>query len=76
MIAREAALVAERDALAAEVGALRGALRIFTGAAYPVSVEINDRGHAWSEAYLDQALQEANEILSRTSAARAEAGHG
>jgi hypothetical protein len=36
---------------------LREALRIFVGCAYPVSTEIDPRGHRWSEAYLDQALE-------------------
>lgn len=34
-------------------------LRLFVGAATPVSTEINPRGYAWSEAYLDQALAAA-----------------
>lgn len=31
-------------------------LRMVIGCAYPVSTDINQRGYAWSEAYLDQML--------------------
>ncbi|MBN4937231.1 hypothetical protein JY409_04115 [Stenotrophomonas maltophilia] len=31
-------------------------LRIMVGCTYPVSSEIDPRGYAWSEAYLDEAL--------------------
>ncbi len=31
-------------------------LRMVIGCAYPVSTDINQRGYAWSEAYLDQVL--------------------
>ncbi|WP_442246747.1 hypothetical protein ACS0OQ_13600 [Stenotrophomonas riyadhensis] len=31
-------------------------LRMVAGCAYPVSSEINPRGHNWSEAYLDEVL--------------------
>lgn len=43
---------------------LREALRIFIGCAYPVSTEIDLRGHRWSEAYLDQALETARAALA------------
>jgi len=33
------------------------AVRLFLGAAYPVSKEIDSRGYCWSEAYLDQARE-------------------
>ena len=41
---------------AGEIVRLREALDLFTRSAYPVSEEINPRGHNWCEAYLDQAL--------------------
>lgn len=49
----------EIERLRAEVERLREALRLFVGAAYPVSAEIDQRGHRWSEAYLDDALSHA-----------------
>ena len=42
-------------------------LRIFMKCAYPVSTEINPRGHDWCEAYLDEALEEARALLTRPS---------
>jgi hypothetical protein len=50
--------------LEAQLAEAKGALRLFVGAAYPVATEINQRGHNWSEAYLDQALPEGRAILS------------
>jgi DNA-directed RNA polymerase subunit RPC12/RpoP len=50
----------ERDELAAY-----DALRSFVGAAYPVSSSVNERGHNWSEAYLDEALLLARAALER-----------
>ncbi|MBU6190660.1 MAG: hypothetical protein KGR68_15195 [Betaproteobacteria bacterium] len=41
------------------------ALRVFVSAAYPVTTEINPRGHAWSEAYLDQALDNARAAIAK-----------
>ncbi|BFO03363.1 hypothetical protein KNHN1_17410 [Pseudomonas guariconensis] len=41
------------------------ALRAFVGSAYPVSSSINERGHNWSEAYLDEALLLARAALER-----------
>lgn len=38
---------------------LEAALRLFTGAAYPVAASINPRGYNWCEPYLDQALANA-----------------
>lgn len=35
------------------------ALRLFVGAAYPVSTDIDPRGYRWCEKYLDQALSKA-----------------
>lgn len=52
-------------ALIAEAPALLEALRAFVGAAYPVANVINSRGHNWSEAYLDRALADAQELLER-----------
>ncbi|MDM9555578.1 hypothetical protein QU926_18310 [Pseudomonas asiatica] len=45
--------------------AIREALRAFVGAAYPVASQINERGHNWSEAYLDEALALARAALER-----------
>lgn len=42
---------------------VREALRAFVGAAYPVTNQINERGHNWSEAYLDEALALARAAL-------------
>lgn len=56
-------LADERDALRAQVEVMRAALRIFVGCAYPVSATINQRGHNWCEAYLDQALDTARAAL-------------
>jgi Lar family restriction alleviation protein len=47
-----------------EAGKIDEALRIFINAQYPVSTEINPRGYAWSEAYLDQALPIARAALA------------
>lgn len=52
----------ERLTLLATVDQLETAhavLRLFRGAAYPVSEEINERGYNWSEASLDEALENA-----------------
>lgn len=56
----EAALAA-RDA---EVARLREAVKIFLRCAYPVTTEIDRRGHSWSEAYLDEALPIASAALN------------
>ncbi|BBT40930.1 hypothetical protein [Pseudomonas putida] len=42
---------------------VREALRAFVGAAYPVANQINERGHNWSEPYLDEALALARAAL-------------
>ncbi|MEE4133061.1 hypothetical protein V2I60_19820 [Pseudomonas viridiflava] len=44
-----------------ELDALRVSLRAFTGACYPVSKSIDERGYVWSESYLDQALEMSKE---------------
>ena len=41
------------------------ALRLFMGAAYPVSTDIDPRGYRWSEAYLDAALAAAQKEQSK-----------
>ncbi len=48
--------VAVIAALQAEVARLRESCRLFIGCQYPVAKEINERGYAWSEAYLDDVL--------------------
>uniref|UniRef100_A0AAU6W2A4 Uncharacterized protein n=1 Tax=Pseudomonas phage Orisa03 TaxID=3138542 RepID=A0AAU6W2A4_9VIRU len=50
--------------LLAENEALQSQLRAFTGSAYPVSTDINERGYNWSEAWLDEALVMAKELHS------------
>lgn len=68
---RNALTWADRVAIGQAIGRLHGeselhqALRIFVHAAYAVSTDINPRGWAWSEAYLDGALSEARSILAR-----------
>ena len=42
---------------------LQQALGLFVKAAYPVSTEINPRGHNWSEAYLDAALENSRAAM-------------
>ncbi|MCU1116284.1 hypothetical protein JAK73_00275 [Stenotrophomonas maltophilia] len=39
-------------------------LRMVIGCAYPVSTDINQRGYAWSEAYLDQVLPSVKAALA------------
>jgi hypothetical protein len=41
------------------------ALRVFVSCSLPVSTEIDDRGHRWTEAYLDQALPIARAAIAR-----------
>ena len=43
--------------------ALLEALRGFVSCALPVSTEIDERGHSWTEAYLDQALPIARAVI-------------
>lgn len=43
-------------------------LRLFVGAAYPVSTQIDPRGYRWCEAYLDQALAAMREGADPISA--------
>ena len=64
LIAERNAFMAERDTLKAANAALVEALRIFTKAAYSVSSEINQRGHNWSEAYLDEVLPIARAAIA------------
>jgi hypothetical protein len=45
------------------IQALEAALRQARSCAYPVSTEIDPRGHRWSEAYLDQLLPAINDLL-------------
>lgn len=59
------AVLAERDQLKAENEALRSALRAFTGARYPVSLQIDMRGHRWSEPYLDEAMELAKRAMAK-----------
>lgn len=58
--------IAERDEARECVGRLWQALRIFKGCAYPVCSTLNPRGHAWSEAYLDNAFIGAEQALAAT----------
>ena len=46
----------------------RDALRRLTGAAFPVSTEIDGSGYAWSHAYLDSALPGARAALAAADA--------
>jgi hypothetical protein len=49
-------LTSHNQAQAEEIVRLREQVRAFTGSAYPVSREINQRGYNWSEAWLEAAL--------------------
>ena len=53
-----------RTASPAAQDGLVEALRLFVGCAYPVAEEINQRGHNWCEAYLDDALPIARAALA------------
>lgn len=44
---------------AAHITRLISDLKAFVGSAYPVAIEINERGYNWCEAYLDSARTEA-----------------
>jgi hypothetical protein len=48
---------------ASRIEALEAALRQARSCAYPVSTEIDPRGHRWSEAYLEQLLPAINDLL-------------
>lgn len=48
-----------------ERDALREALDIFVRCAYPVSKEIDPRGHVWCMGWLDQALSSARVALKK-----------
>lgn len=62
----ERAILLDRCALRAIIAALTppegyvlvpvDLLRVVAGCVYPVSTDLDPRGYAWSEAYLDQAL--------------------
>ncbi len=58
-----AAMNTRTTSLAAQDGLVE-ALRLFVGCAYPVAEEINQRGHNWCEAYLDDALPIARAALA------------
>lgn len=45
------------------------ALLLFVSCQHPVSTEIDDRGHRWSEAYLDQALPIAMSAITKAKGA-------
>ena len=51
--------------LEAQRDALLEALRVFVSCALPVSTEIDERGHSWTEAYLDQALPIARAAIAK-----------
>jgi hypothetical protein len=51
------------DKAAERIEALEAALRQARSCAYPVSTEIDPRGHRWSDAYLDQLLPVINDLL-------------
>jgi hypothetical protein len=58
--------VTEQDwRLAAAAPELLGALRVFVSCSLPVSTEIDERGHRWTEAYLDQALPMARAAIAK-----------
>lgn len=44
---------------------LVAALRLFVAASYPVSTEIDKRGHRWCEAWLDDALEGARNAMRK-----------
>lgn len=54
---------AERYALRVQRDELLAALRVFVSCALPVSTKIDERGHRWTEAYLDQALLNARAAI-------------
>ena len=49
--------------LRAQRDALLEALRMFVSCAIPVSTKIDERGHGWTQAYLDQALPKARAAI-------------
>jgi hypothetical protein len=53
----------QMDEAATRIEALEAALRQARSCAYPVSTEIDPRGHRWSDAYLDQLLPAINDLL-------------
>jgi hypothetical protein len=55
--------ISENERLRLRIEALEAALRQARSCAYPVSTEIDPRGHRWSEAYLDQLLPTINDLL-------------
>ena len=57
------------DAKGAEIAALRQALGLFIKSAYPVATEIDPRGHNWSMAYLESALENARLAMAQAAQA-------
>ncbi len=49
-------LTAHCQVQADEIVRLRAQVRAFTGSAYPISKEIDERGYGWCQAWLDEAL--------------------
>ena len=43
------------------------ALRVFVSCSVTVSTEIDERGHRWTEAYLDQALPIARAAIAKAT---------
>jgi len=61
----DAKVVAELRRLHAANAELLEALRVFVSCSLPVSTEIDERGHRWTEAYLDQALPIARAAIAK-----------
>ena len=55
----------------AQRDALLEALRVFVSCASPVATEIDERGHSWTEAYLDQALPIARAAIKAVEGEKA-----
>jgi hypothetical protein len=58
---------AELRRLHALNGELLEALRVFVSCSVTVSTEIDERGHRWTEAYLDQALPIARAAIAKAT---------
>jgi hypothetical protein len=61
----DAKVVAELRRLHAANAELLEALRVFVSCSLPVSTEIDERGHRWTEAYLNQALPMARAAIAK-----------